>query len=70
MPLPQRRPQTLATTMPDTGKVGHSGSPWRLHRILALYVLKTWIGVSLFEDMHFEDIITSIKGAMGFAKES
>ncbi|MFT5107674.1 MAG: DNA-binding NtrC family response regulator [Verrucomicrobiales bacterium] len=34
--------------------------------ILALYVLKTWIGVSLFEDMHFEDIITSVKGAIGF----
>ena len=36
--------------------------------ILALYVLKTWIGVSLFEDMHFEDIITSVKGAIGFDK--
>ena len=34
--------------------------------ILALYVLKTWIGVSLFEDMHFEDIITSVKGMIGF----
>lgn len=36
--------------------------------ILALYVLKTWIGVSLFEDMHFEDMITSIKSAIGFGK--
>ena len=37
--------------------------------ILALYVLKTWIGVSLFEDMHFEDIITSVKSAIGFGRE-
>jgi DNA-binding NtrC family response regulator len=36
--------------------------------ILALYVLKTWIGVSLFEDMHFEDVITSVKGAIGFGE--
>ena len=36
--------------------------------ILALYILKTWIGVSLFEDMHFEDMITSIKSAIGFGK--
>ena len=37
--------------------------------ILALYILKTWIGVSLFEDMHFEDIITSVKSAIGFGAE-
>jgi hypothetical protein len=36
--------------------------------ILALYMLKTWIGVSLFEDIHFEDIITSIKSAIGIPK--
>lgn len=36
--------------------------------ILALYVLKTWIGISLFEDMHFEDVITSVKGAIGFGE--
>ena len=36
--------------------------------ILALYILKTWIGVSLFEDMHFEDIITSVKSAIGFGE--
>jgi response regulator RpfG family c-di-GMP phosphodiesterase len=33
--------------------------------ILSLYVLKSWIGVSFFEDMHFEDIITSVKSVVG-----
>jgi len=33
--------------------------------ILSLYVLKSWIGISLFEDMHFEDIITSVKAVVG-----
>jgi len=37
--------------------------------ILALYILKTWIGVSLFEDMHFEDMITSLKSVIGFEGE-